>query len=180
MGLVVTISGLHGVGKSSCAKILAQIFNLKYLSSGELFRRLAKEKGMTLEEFSRYVEKNPEIDRMIDEETVRAAKEGNVVIDARLSAWKAGELADIKILLTAPLEVRVRRLAERENKTYKEALEETLAREKSEKERFKSIYNIDVGDYSVFDVIINTELWSLESIVKILKTIVEEYLASSS
>ncbi len=180
MDIVVTISGMHGVGKSSCAKLLAENFNLKHLSSGEIFRSLAKKKGMTVEEFSSYVEKNPEVDREIDEKTIRAAKEGNVIIDARLSAWKAGKFADIKILLTAPLEVRVKRLAERENKTYKESLEETLLREQSEKERFKRIYNIDIDDYSVFDVIINTELWSLDSVVKILKTVVEEYLASSS
>nr|MDO8081950.1 AAA family ATPase [Candidatus Freyarchaeota archaeon] len=180
MGIVVTISGLHGVGKSNCAKLLANIFNLKYFSSGEIFRRLAKEKGMTLEEFSRYVEKNPEIDREIDKETIRAAKEGNVIIDARLSGWKARDYADLKILLTAPLDTRVKRLAERDNKTYKEALEETSTREKSEKERFKRIYNIDVNDYSIFDLIINTELWSLDSVVKILKTAVEEYLTSSS
>ncbi len=180
MGIVVTISGLHGVGKSSCAKLLAKNFNLRYLSSGEIFRRLAKEKGMLLEEFSRYVEENPEIDREIDEQTIQAAKEGNVVIDARLSAWKAREFADIKILLTAPLEVRVKRLSERDNKTYKESLEETLHREKSEKERFKRIYNIDIDDYSIFDIIINTELWLLNSVVKILNTVVEEYLTSSS
>ena len=180
MGIVVTISGLHGVGKSSCAKLLAKNFNLRYLSSVEIFRRLAKEKGMLLEEFSRYVEENPEIDREIDEQTIQAAKEGNVVIDARLSAWKAREFADIKILLTAPLEVRVKRLSERDNKTYKESLEETLHREKSEKERFKRIYNIDIDDYSIFDIIINTELWLLNSVVKILNTVVEEYLTSSS
>lgn len=180
MGIVVTISGLHGVGKSNCAKLLAKIFNLKYLSSGEIFRRLAKEKGMTLEEFTRYVEKNPEIDLEIDKETVRVAKEGNVIIDARLSGWKARDYADLKILLIAPLETRVKRLAERDNKTYREALEETLTREKSEEERFKRIYNIDVNDYSIFDVIINTELWPLDSVVKILKTVIEEYLTSSS
>ncbi|MEM3586895.1 MAG: AAA family ATPase [Candidatus Jordarchaeaceae archaeon] len=180
MGIVITISGLHGVGKSNCAKRLAKIFNLKYISSGEIFRRLAKEKGMTLEEFTCYVESNPEIDFAIDEETVKAAREGNVVIDARLSGWKAKDYADLKILLTAPLQTRVKRLAERDNKTYKEALEETLMREKSEEERFKRIYNIDVNDYSIFDIILNTELWSLESVVKILKTAVEEYLTSSS
>jgi cytidylate kinase len=141
---------------------------------------LAREKGMTIEEFTRYVEKNPEIDFEIDKETVHAAKEGNVIIDARLSGWKARDYADLKILLTAPLETRVKRLAERDNKTYREALEETLMREKSEEERFKKIYNIDVNDYSIFDVIINTELWTLDSVVKILKTIVEEYLTSSS
>ncbi|MEM2133360.1 MAG: AAA family ATPase [Candidatus Jordarchaeaceae archaeon] len=180
MGIVVTISGEHGVGKSACAKLLAEIFNLRYISSGEIFRRLAKEKGMSLEEFSSYVEDNPEIDHQIDEETIKEAKRGNVIIDARLSAWMAQEYADIKILLTAPLEVRVRRLAKRDNKSYEEALEETLAREKSEKERFKKIYNINIDDHSIFDVIINTELWSLDSIVKILKTVVEEYIASSS
>jgi cytidylate kinase len=44
MGLVVTIGGPHGTGKSTYAKMIARQFKLRYVSAGQLFRDLAKEK----------------------------------------------------------------------------------------------------------------------------------------
>lgn len=178
--VVITISGLHGTGKTTQAKFLAKRFGLRYVSAGEIMRKMAKERGMSLEEFSKIAEESPSIDRQIDERMILEAEKGNVILDGRLTAWMAGEKADIKILLTAPLNVRVKRIAERENKSIEEALKETVIREESEKKRYKEIYGIDAEDYSVFDVVVNTALWDEETIKKALEFLVEAYLASSS
>ena len=45
---VVAIGGPHGSGKSSIAKKIANEFNMTYLSAGEVFRKLAKEKIILL------------------------------------------------------------------------------------------------------------------------------------
>ncbi|MCS7131447.1 MAG: AAA family ATPase [Hadesarchaea archaeon] len=169
--VVVAISGLHGAGKTTAARALARKFGLKYISAGSVFRRLARERGMTLDEFSRYVERHPEIDRQIDQMTIDAAKEGNVLVDARLAGWMAKD-ADVKILLTAPLEVRARRIALRENRGYEEVLAETIKRERSEARRFKRFYGIDVNDYSVFDLVLDTGNWSAKEMIRILETAV--------
>ncbi|MEM2908146.1 MAG: AAA family ATPase [Candidatus Hadarchaeales archaeon] len=169
--VVVAISGLHGAGKTTAARALARKFGLRHVSAGDVFRRLAKERGMALDEFSRYVERHPEIDRQIDQMTIDAAKEGNVLIDARLAGWMAKN-ADVKILLTAPLEVRARRIALRENRKYEEVLAETIKRERSEAKRFKRFYGIDVNDYSVFDLVLDTDRWSAREMVRILETAV--------
>lgn len=169
--VVVAISGLHGAGKTTAARALARKFGLKYVSAGDVFRRLAKERGMALDEFSRYVERHPEIDRQIDQMTIDAAKGGNVLIDARLAGWMA-KGADVKILLTAPLEVRARRIALRENRDYEEVLAETVKRERSEAKRFKRFYGIDVNDYSAFDLVLDTDRWSAKEMVRILETAV--------
>ncbi|MEM1885187.1 MAG: cytidylate kinase family protein, partial [Candidatus Jordarchaeales archaeon] len=84
-----------------------------------------------------------------------------------------------KILLTAPLDVRVKRIAERDKKSFEEALRETVVREESEKKRYIEIYGINVDDYSVFDVVINTSLWDEETIKRVLELLVEAYLTSS-
>jgi len=120
-----------------------------------VFRQIAKERGMTLDEFSKYAELHPSTDRMIDRRTADAAKEGNVLIDGRLAGWMAKK-ADVKILLTAPLEVRAKRIARREGRRYREVLKETMIRERSEAKRFKKFYGIDVKDYSIFDLVLNT------------------------
>ena len=64
--VVITISGPHGAGKSTIAKALAKHFGFRYLSAGEVFRKMAREYGMNIIEFTEYVSKHPEIDFEID------------------------------------------------------------------------------------------------------------------
>lgn len=173
-GLVITVSGLHGTGKSTHARRLAEALGLRYVSAGILFRRMAEERGITLEEMSRLAEGDPEIDRLVDERTKEEALRGDVVIDAALSGWMV-EDADIKIFLTAPLDARVRRIAARDGVTVEKAREETLLREGIERERFKSYYGIDITDLSIYDVVLNTELFDPDGTARILKRVVEEY-----
>ncbi|KXB04477.1 cytidylate kinase, partial [candidate division MSBL1 archaeon SCGC-AAA261O19] len=71
--VTITVSGLHGVGKTTTAKKLAEKFDLRYVSAGTVFRQMAEEQGMTLEEFSKHVEENPEIDEEIDQRTAKEA-----------------------------------------------------------------------------------------------------------
>ncbi len=165
---IIAISGLHGTGKTTAARALVRKFKLRYVCAGSVFRQLAKERGMTLDEFSRYAERNPGIDRIIDFRTAEAAREDGVLIDARLAGWMAKQ-ANLKILLTAPLEERVRRIARREGRGYKEVLRETMGRERSEAKRFKRFYNIDVNDRSVFDLVLNTKRWSARETARILE-----------
>ena len=170
--VVVAMSGLHGTGKTTLALVLARKFKLRHICAGTVFRQLARERGMTLDEFSRYVECHPAIDRQIDKRTANAAREGDVLLDARLAGWVA-KRADVKILLTAPLEVRVRRMAKRDRRSYREVLEETLKRERSEAMRFKRLYGIDVNDHSPFDLTLNTAHLSARENAKVLELAIE-------
>ncbi len=166
--VVVAISGLHGTGKTTAAKFLAKKFKLKYVGAGEVFRKMAKERKMTLEEFSDYAERNPSIDRMIDKRTAEMAKKKNVLIDGRLAGWMAKK-ADLRILLTAPIEIRVKRIVGREKRNFREVLKETEAREESEAKRFKKFYKIDVNDYTSFDLVLNTGSLTKKAMAKILE-----------
>lgn len=169
--VVISISGLHGAGKTTVAKYLAQKFKLQYVGAGDVFRKMAAERGMTLEEFSRYAERHPEIDTMIDRRTVREARGKKVLVDARLGGWMVKK-ADLKILLTAPLKTRAERIARREKRDYDEVLKETITRERSEAKRFKKLYGIDVNDHSVFDLVLNTERLSIRETTRTLGTLV--------
>ncbi len=176
--MIITISGFHGTGKSTIAKLLADKLGILYYSTGQAFRDLAKESNMSLEEYTRFVEKHPDVDKNLDNKVVEMAKKGSIIIDSQLSGHILKSIANFKIQLTCSLEERVKRMAARDESSYGEKLKETTIREKSELERFKKLYNIDLSDkestIEFFDLIIDTEHLTIEEIVdKILKELDE-------
>ncbi len=172
MKKVITLGGLHGTGKSSVADKIAKEFNLRRMSAGIIFRKMAQDRGLTLEEFSKFAEGNEEIDRELDATLAREAERGELVLDGQLAAWMAGENADFKILLTAPDDVRIKRIADRDGVDFKYAQHETLTREASEKERYLEYYQIDISDVSIYDLILNTDKFSLGQVVRIIINII--------
>jgi len=170
--MILTISGKHGSGKSVIGKKVALALDIKYYSAGQAFRDLAKEMNMSLEEFTKHVENHPNIDRDLDKRIVEIAKKGDIIIDSQLSGHILQNIADFKILLKCPLETRVKRMADRDQTSYEEKLKETMLREKSEQERFKILYDIDLEDNKIYDLIIETENLSIEEVLnKILSVI---------
>jgi len=175
--LVITVSGYHGSGRSTHAIRLAKTFGLRYVSSGTIFRQLAQERGLSLEEMSKLTEEDSEIDRKIDERAKEESKKPGVVIDATLAGWMA-EDPDIRIFLLTSFEERIRRIADREDISYEEAEKETVAREESEKERFRIYYDVKIEDLSIYGVVLNTEFFEEDATARILKSVVEEYCSA--
>jgi cytidylate kinase len=175
--ILITISGPAGSGKSHCASKLAELYGIQYYSAGSIFRKMALEKGVSLEEFSKMAAKDPEIDREIDRCTSDLAKKSGLILEGRLvSFFSATSLPKISFYLTAPFEERIRRIAKREGISLKESEAITRIREEEEYKRYQFIYGLDVNDLSGYDFVINTSLWDIKSIVTVLKTIVEVYL----
>jgi len=168
--MIIAISGLHGTGKSTIAKLLAETFGLKYYSTGDTFREFAKKRNLSLEEFSKYVENHPEIDRELDEKTIEKAKENNIIIDSQLSGHMLNSIADFKIHLKCSLESRVKRMTDRDETSFQRKLKETVLRETSELKRYKDLYNIDLSDidtiYKLHDLVIDTENLSVEEVLE--------------
>lgn len=175
--LVITVAGNHGAGRSTHGQRLAETFGLRYISTGMLFRERATELGVSLEEMNRLASEDPDFDNWLDNRTKEESRKHGVVIDANLSAWMA-EDPDIRVYVTCPFDVRVARIAERESRDVSDVERETRMREESEKIRYGEYYGVDVCDLSVYDVIINTSLFSVEGTANILKCIVDQYLSS--
>jgi cytidylate kinase len=176
MGLVITLSGLHGTGKTTYAKTLSKIFNLRHISAGILFRQIAAEKGISISELTQISSRNDKIDQLIDDKTRMEAEKGDVIIDGLLAGWIALNFTDIKLYLTTLDNIRFSRIATRENITITKARKLTLFREEIEKKRFIKYYNINIDNLTIYDLILNTELLSIESNVIIMKNFIQEYI----
>lgn len=167
----ITISGPPGSGKTTVAKVLANRLDYELISGGEIFREMAREMGMDLVEFSRYAEKNWEVDRRLDSRLVELAKnKENVVIDSRLSGWlmHLNRIPAYKVFVDASLDVRVSRIRNREGGDEERVKRATLIRENSEKRRYREIYGIDFDDLSIYDLVVNSDSLTPEEIVDMI------------
>ena len=174
--MIITIGGLPGTGTTTIAKMIAEKYNLKHVCAGFIFREMAKEMGMDLQEFSKYAEEHEEIDKEIDRRQVELARQGNVILEGRLAAWmllRNGVKPDLTIWFKAPLEVRAERISKRENIDKEDALKKMIERENSEKKRYKEIYNIDLDDLSIYDLIIDTSKWDVEGVFGIVSSAID-------
>lgn len=154
----ITIGGPPGSGKTTIAEMLAERLGWKYVYTGDLFRKLAKEKGMSLLDFGEYAGEHPEIDRALDERQLELAREGNVILEGRVAGWIcwANGVEAFKIWLDAELEVRAERVAKREEKDTETVIWEIKEREDSEHARYQLLYNFDLSDRSFYDIVIDT------------------------
>ena len=174
--MLLTVSGPPGSGKSTNAAALAAAFDLDHVSGGDIFRELAAERGLSPVEFNELAEEDDQIDRDLDARLREiAVEDDDVVLESRLAGWLAGDHADVKIWLDAPLAVRAERIADREDKSVAVAREETERREQSERKRYQEYYNIDIAELSIYDITYNTARWGPEAVQRMLTTAVEAY-----
>ena len=82
---IISLGGELASGKGTVSKILMERLNYTVYRNGDYFRKLAKESGMDVTTFNKYVKDHPEIDRRIENSASEYAKEhDNFIIDARL------------------------------------------------------------------------------------------------
>ena len=156
--MIITVSGPPGSGKSTLSMKIAEHFNLELVSSGDVFRAMAKEKGVDLEKFGHMAEADPAIDKEIDRRQVELSKtKGDFLFEGRLSGWLID--ADLKIMLKTDVGVRTRRIAGRENISHQQAMHETMVRQESEAKRYMEYYDIDITDLTLYDLVIESSVW---------------------
>lgn len=173
--LFVTVSGPPGCGATTLCERLAEAMGCPYVSGGDIFREIAEERDMNLNQLTAKAEASDEIDRALDQRLQSIAEKWGMsnkpfILESRLAGWLAGERADLRIWLTAPEDVRLERIEDRV-----ETDAEMRVREVSEAGRYKSYYEIDIDNREFYDLNINTARWSKNGVFELVRTALEEY-----
>ena len=115
------------------------------------------------------LENNTEIDNEIDKRQAEIAKNSeNLIVEGRLSAYFID--ADLKVWMYAPFDVRAERICDRELKSIETASREIKIREESEASRYLDIHNIDINNFDIYDLMLNTNRFSPENLANIILT----------
>jgi cytidylate kinase len=160
--MIITISGDIGSGKSTTGKLLAKKMGYGYLSTGAIQRQIAEEMGLTTLELNLLTESRKDIDDKIDSYT-KALNDSseNYIVDSRL-AWHFIPNS-FKVFLLCEDEIAAQRISKDNDRKSDdqdlpviELLAKIKERRKSEKRRFKKIYDIDFEDLSNYDLVVDS------------------------
>ena len=68
--MILAIGGPPGSGKTTVAERIAKDHGYALVSAGTMFRKMAADRKMSLEEFGRFATEHPEVDRALDAQVV--------------------------------------------------------------------------------------------------------------
>ncbi len=162
----ITITGNLGSGKSSIGKVLKEQ-GYEIVSTGNIFRQLAMEKGLSVEEFNKQVNEaaargDRSVDKLIDDTTTKIGKErDHIMFDSRL-AWNFVP-DSFKVFVITDIDEASRRVfhdsvrANSESYETQEACKKALIhRQEMETVRYQEIYHIDYYDMSNYNLVIES------------------------
>jgi len=187
--LIICVCGMAGSGKSTVAKKLAKKYGLKYYSGGDALKALAIAEGhkpskrgwWESSEGIRFLEKRKEnlrFDKKVDEELLKVAKEGNVVLDSWTMPWllKNG----FKIWLEASMKKRAERIAKRDKISIERALEALKIKEKGTRTIYKKLYGFNLGeDFTPFNLILDTDNLKPKEVFEIICKVIDNVIFCS-
>lgn len=182
--MIISFCGPAGSGKSTMAKMLAEKLGWPRYYIGGLRRQKAQERGLTLAEYNKLGETDPQTDTEVDEyQKELGEKEDNFIIEGRTSWYFIPHSLKIYIdvdenigaeRVFASLQEENERNEDRELKTVQDVLLSHRKRKESDAIRYKKYYNIDVYNKENYDFIIDTSKQSKEESFKQLYNFIKE------
>lgn len=158
--MIITISGDIGSGKSTVANLVAEKLKYKLYSTGSIFRSIAKEMNISLKELGELSKKTDKYDKQIDNfQKELGEKEDDFVLEGRLGFHFIPHSFKVCLRINVKEAAKCIIKDKRKDETYidlNEALQHIKNRRKSEKKRYKKLYNVDIENNSQFDLVINT------------------------
>lgn len=182
---IVTISHEIGSGGPEVGQALSERLRYRHVGQ-ELIADVARRYGLLEEKLSHLDESKPSLLERFDAETRRYitaiqtalyefAEQDNVVLMGRGGQWLLRGIPHVvRVRLMAPFELRVKRLARKlaiqmGEQTHPRTVTDMVRRDDTEKMgRMRYLYEVDLRDPSLYDLVVNTERLSVDSAVDLI------------
>ncbi|MPZ80450.1 MAG: AAA family ATPase [Actinophytocola sp.] len=180
----VAISGELGSGKSSVARRLAQLYSMRFVSTGDIQRSMAKSLNLSTLETNWLAERDDMIDSQVDQVTRDlGASAEPIVFDSRM-AWRMVPKSFKVHLIVDPTVSAVRLHQTRSSPTEQyesrnHARDLAEERYQSEQRRFLSTYGVDVFQLRNYDLVIDTSTAPIELVTDTVRLQLEAVIAES-
>ena len=179
----ISVTGDPGSGKSTFARAVSERTGFRLITTGNIFRELAAQMGISLTDLNERAERQAEIDAKVDDflKSLNTSQE-NMVLDSRMAWHFVGD--SLKIRLAVDPEVAAERIfkddaALREKFTsIEQARDEVHRRKVSEILRYRTLYGVDISDESNFDLVINTSCKAPQDITQAFEKAFDAYKTS--
>lgn len=176
--VAVTISGHPGSGTSTLVDRLCHRLGWSKLNGGEVFRMVAEERGIELEEFSRLCDEEPEVDMSLDERLRFSMTEpdGPQIVESRLAGWWAHklELECLKVWLQVSIKERARRVVIREGGDLDDAEKRINERQQADQKRYSNLYSLSLDELTPYNLIIEADSLNPEQVEQLVVSALSE------
>lgn len=156
----LSLTGNLGSGKSSLGKeLIARGFQI--ISSGDIFRGLAEERGISIVEMNKIAETDKSIDKMVDERSIELGKTmDRTIFDSRMGWHFVPD--SFKVFVMVDLQEAGKRVyndAIRKAENYDDveaAMKALYHRQSLEKDRYRQLYQVNYYDLNNYDLVIDS------------------------
>lgn len=161
--LRIAISGLSGCGNSTVSTLLAEKLHLHLINY--TFRDLAQQIHLPMDEIATQARSDNSIDWYLDSTLVERSRAPNIILASRLAVWLLPE-ANLRVYLQSPLDVRARRIQQREGGLLSDVRHHTELRDTNDTHRYQRLYQVDITDASFVDLMIDAANTSPSEVVE--------------
>ena len=179
--MIITMTGRPCSGKSAAIAYLMKNYGFTRFSGGDIFRRIATERGIDILELNR--KQDTSIDKLVDEEITRLGErdlEKDIIFDSR-TAWHFIPKS-FKVFLDIETNEQVRRMLnsgrtdEIIDLTEEEAKASLQERWNLENERYMMLYGVDNNNPKAYDLVVDTTNLTIEEVGEKIITAYKEFL----
>ena len=177
---IVTISGHPGSGTSTLVDGLCESLNWGKLNGGQVFRDMANQREMTLEEFGQFCIQDESVDKELDDllSQTMQSEDSPEIVESRLAGWWAHKngVQCARVWIEVSEHVRAARVVNREGGSIDDQLNLIKERMELDGKRYERFYGIDIESREPYTCIIQSDNMGAEEVLSGVLEHMEGYL----
>lgn len=182
----IAISGQIAVGSTSLAKALSQKLGWPFHDGSQIFRDISTQAGFDLEKQVNEAisSRSDQIDIQVDQKTIQIIQSSKkVVVASKLVGFLSRDIKHtFKILVTAPLDIRIKRYSQDGGYPPEQAKQLIELREQEDYKKWSRLYDShDFFNPQYFNLVLDSSKLSIEQeVAKILESLSNSSLRSGN